>query len=44
MTAPFVDELDERADRILHDAANYYAEVREQARGEVEQEMARQGR
>ena len=44
MAQPFVDELDERADRILHDPATYFAEVRVQAREEVKVEMARESR
>jgi hypothetical protein len=42
MTPPFVDELDQRADRILNDPATYFAEVRVQARAEVKGEMARE--
>ena len=42
MTQPFVDELDQRADRILHDPATYFADMRLQAREEVKVEMARE--
>ncbi|MEW2484088.1 hypothetical protein AB0876_31330 [Mycobacterium sp. NPDC049093] len=44
MTKPFIDVLDERAERILNDPSAYFAEVREQARQEVKDEMQREDR
>jgi len=43
-TNPVHDELDDRADRIIHDSATYFAEAREQAREAVKEQMAREGR